>query len=297
MPELPEIVAYIDALERRLVGRVLERIRIRTPSVLRTYDPKVSELEGKRVAGLRRMGKRVVLEMDDDLFAVIHLMISGRFQWKKRGALIPRKRAHAAFDFPNGILLLAEASSHKRASLHVVRGEEALSELDPGGIEPLEAGLESFREALFKENRTLKRALTDPRVLSGIGNAHSDEILLKARLSPVKRTRQLDEEEVEELFEATRSSLAEWVDRLREESGEDFPKTITAFHPSMGAHGKQWRAVPPLRGADPAHRLRGEGDQLLRALPNGGEAPQGSSAVPSSPGGLAQDSRGARRGA
>ncbi len=152
MPELPEIVAYIDALERRLVGRVLERIRIRTPSVLRTYDPKVSELEGKRVAGLRRMGKRVVLEMDDDLFVVIHLMISGRFQWKERGALIPRKRAHAAFDFPNGTLLLAEASSHKRASLHVVRGEEALSELDPGGIEPLEAGLESFREALFKEN-------------------------------------------------------------------------------------------------------------------------------------------------
>lgn len=244
MPELPEIVAYIDALESRLVDQVLEKVRIRTPSLLRTYEPRVSELEGKRVTGLRRIGKRVVLELEDDLFAVIHLMISGRFQWKERGAAIPKKRAHAALDFPNGTLLLTEASSHKRASLHVVRGEEALATLDPGGVEPLEVGLEGFREALLRENRTLKRALTDPRILSGIGNAHSDEILLEACLSPVKRTGQLDDEEIERLFEATRRSLTEWVARLREEFGEDFPDKITAFHPAMGAHGKFGEPCP-----------------------------------------------------
>lgn len=242
VPELPEIVTYIAALERRLVGRVLERVRIRTPSLLRTYDPRVSELEGREVVGLRRMGKRVVFEMNHDLFAVIHLMISGRFQWKERGAA--QKRAHAAFDFPNGTLLLTEASSHKRTSLHVIRGEEALSELDPGGVEPLEASLGTFRGALLKENRTLKRALTDPRIFSGIGNAHSDEILLEARLSPVKRTRQLDEGEVARLFEATRRSLTEWVARLGEEWGTDFPKKVTAFHPAMGAHGKYGEPCP-----------------------------------------------------
>ena len=244
MPEFPEVVAYVDALEKRLVGRVLEKIRIRTPSILRTFEPKVAELEGKQVAGLRRMGKRVVFEMEDDLFAVVHLMISGRFQWKERGTGIPKKRVHATFDFPNGTLLLTEASSHKRASLHVVRGKDTLSQLDPGGTEPLEVGLETFREALLKENRTLKRALTDPRIFSGIGNAHSDEILLRAGLSPVRRTRQLDEEEVEHLFEATRGSLAEWVRRRREEFGEQFPKKITAFHPAMGAHGKYGQPCP-----------------------------------------------------
>ena len=187
----------------------------------------------------------MVFELEDDLFAVIHLMISGRFQWKEPGAPIPKKRAHAALDFPNGTLLLTEASSHKRASLHVVRGEEALAALDPGGVEPLEVvGLAGFREALLRENRTLKRALTDPRILSGIGNAHSDEILLEAGLSPVKRTRQLDDEETERLFEAMRRSLAEWVVRLREEFGEDFPKKITAFHPAMGAHGKFGEPCP-----------------------------------------------------
>ena len=244
MPELPEIVAYIDALESRVVDQVLETVRIRTPSLLRTYEPRVSELEGKRVTGLRRIGKRVVLELEEDLFAVIHLMISGRFQWKERGAAIPKKRAHAALDFSNGTLLLTEASSHKRASLHVVRGEEALAGLDPGGVEPLEVGLEGFREALLRENRTLKRALTDPRIFSGIGNAHSDEILLEAGLSPVKRTGQLDNGEIERLFEATRRSLTEWVARLREEFGEDFPSKITAFHPAMGAHGKFGEPCP-----------------------------------------------------
>lgn len=253
MPELPEIVAYIDALETRVVGQTLEKVRIRTPSLLRTYDPRVSELEGKRVTGVRRIGKRVVFELEGDLFAVIHLMISGRFQWKEPGAAIPKKRAHAAFDFRNGTLLLTEASTHKRASLHVVRGEDALADLDPGGLEPLEAGLEDFREAMLRENRTLKRALTDPRLLSGIGNAHSDEILLEAGLSPVKRTRQLSDEELERLFEATRRSLKEWIARLRKEFGEDFPKKITAFHPAMGAHGKFGEPCP--RCASPIQRI------------------------------------------
>lgn len=244
MPELPEIVAYLDALDSRVVGQVLERIRIRTPSLLRTFDPRVSDLEGKQVEAVRRMGKRVVFQLEDDLFAVVHLMISGRFQWKDPGAPIPKKRAHAAFDFSNGTLLLTEASTHKRASLHVVRGEEALAELDPGGVEPLDVGLEAFREALLRENRTLKRALTDPRILSGIGNAHSDEILLEAGLSPVQRTRQLDEESIGRLFEATRRSLAEWVERLRDEFAGQFPKKITAFHAAMGAHGKYGEPCP-----------------------------------------------------
>ena len=253
MPELPEIVVYLDALESRVVDQVLERVRIRTPSLLRTFSPKVSELEGKRVLGIRRLGKRVVLELEDGLFAVIHLMISGRFQWKEPGAAIPKKRAHAALDFPNGTLLLTEASTHKRASLHVVRGEEDLAVLDPGGIEPLEVGPEEFRDALLMENRTLKRALTDPRILSGIGNAHSDEILLEAGLSPVKRTRQLNDVEVARLFEATRNSLTEWVARLRDEFGEDFPKKITAFHPAMGAHGKFGEPCP--RCGSPIQRI------------------------------------------
>lgn len=241
---MPEIIAYLDALESRVVGQVLEWVRIRTPSLLRTFDPKVSALEGRRVTGVRRMGKRVVLQLEGDLFAVIHLMISGRFQWKEAGAPIPKKRAHAALDFPNGTLLLTEASTHKRASLHVVRGEEALAELDPGGAEPLEVDLVGFREALLRENRTLKRALTDPRILSGIGNAHSDEILLEAGLSPVQRTRQLDDDAIERLFEATRRSLTEWVARLRDEFGDQFPKKITAFHPAMGAHGKFGEPCP-----------------------------------------------------
>ena len=253
MPELPEILAYLDALDSRVVGQVLERIRIRTPSLLRTFDPRVSELEGRCVTGVRRVGKRVVLELEGGFFAVIHLMVSGRFQWKEAGARIPKKRAHAAFDFPSGTLLLTEASTHKRASLHCVQGEEALSQLDPGGVEPLEVGLDEFRDALLSENRTLKRALTDPRILSGIGNAHSDEILLEAGLSPVRRTRQLAEQELERLFHATRRSLTEWTARLREEFGTDFPKKITAFHPKMMAHGKFGQPCP--RCGSPIQRI------------------------------------------
>ena len=238
MPELPEVTLYLHALRPRILGERIERVRVSSPSLLKTFDPTPAELHGKVVETLSRLGKRIVLGVEGDLFAVIHLMIAGRFQWRKPGAAVPRKRGHAAFDFARGTLLLTEASTHKRASLHLVRGEAALGELDPGGVEPLEAPADLFAAALRRENRTLKRALTDPRILSGIGNAHSDEILLRARLSPVQLTRRLSDEEVERLRAATRSSLAEWSARLIEEAGDDFPARVTAFHPAMSAHGR-----------------------------------------------------------
>ncbi len=238
MPELPEVALYLHALRPRILGERIERVRIASPSLLKTFDPPPAELRGKKVSTLSRLGKRIVLGLDGDLFAVIHLMIAGRLQWRKPGAAVPRKRGHAAFDFARGALLLTEASTQKRASLHLVRGERALRELDPGGVEPLEAPADVFAAAIRRENRTLKRALTDPRILSGIGNAHSDEILLRARLSPVQLTRRLSDEEVERLRAATRSSLVEWSARLIEEAGDDFPAKVTAFHPAMAAHGK-----------------------------------------------------------
>ena len=245
MPELPEITLYIDALERRIQGQVLEKARIRSPSLLRSWDPPMSAVEGRVVQGLSRLGKRVVWDMGDELYVVIHLMITGRFHWKDApGAPVPKKRGHAAFDFASGTLLLTEASSHKRASLHVVRGVDALNEHDRGGVEPLEVSLAEFHEALVRENRTLKRALSDPRIFSGIGNAHSDEILLFAGLSPVRRTRQLSDLEVERLYQVTRQSLAEWVERLRAEWEERFPEKVTAFHPAMAAHGKYGEPCP-----------------------------------------------------
>ena len=238
MPELPEVTLYLHALGPRVLGERIERLRIRSPSLLKTFDPGPAAVHGKTVETLSRLGKRIVMGLEDDLFVVMHLMIAGRFQWRNPGAVIPRKRGHAAFDFARGSLLLTEASSHKRASLHIVRGEPALHEHDPGGIEPLEATPEAFAAALRRENRTLKRALTDPRILSGIGNAHSDEILLRARLSPVRLTSQLRDDEVERLRTATCSSLREWSARLIEEAGDDFPAKVTAFHPAMAAHGK-----------------------------------------------------------
>ena len=238
MPELPEVTLYLHALGPRVLGKRIERLRIRSPSLLKTFDPAPAAVHGKTVETLARLGKRIVMGLEGDLFVVIHLMIAGRFQWRNPGAVIPRKRGHAAFDFARGSLLLTEASSHKRASLHIVRGEPALHEHDPGGIEPLEATPEAFAAALRRENRTLKRALTDPRILSGIGNAHSDEILLRARLSPVRLTSQLGDDEVERLRTATCSSLREWSARLIEEAGDDFPAKVTAFHPAMAAHGK-----------------------------------------------------------
>ena len=238
MPELPEITAYVEGLERTILGRPLEKIRLRSPSLLRTWDPPLSSAEGRRVVGLRRLGKRVVWEMDEELFLVFHLMITGRFKWAKAGAAVPKKRAHGAFDFADGTLLLTEQSTRKRASLHVVQGESALADHDPGGLEVLEATLASFTEALTRENRTLKRALTDPRILSGIGNAHSDEILLFAGLSPLQLTRNLDADQIDRLYRESRRLLTEWTDRLRAEFGTDFPGKITAFHPAMAAHGK-----------------------------------------------------------
>jgi formamidopyrimidine-DNA glycosylase len=254
MPELPEIQAYLDGLERVVLHRPLERVRLRSPSLLRTWDPPLSEAEGRRVVGLRRIGKRVVWAMEDDLFLVFHLMITGRFRWTRPGAAVPKKRAHGAFDFPEGTLLLTEQSTKKRASLHVVRGEEALAGLDPGGIDVLSCSRDAFAAALRSENRTLKRALTDPRVFSGIGNAHSDEILLFARLSPLQRTGNLSDDEVTRLHQVTRSSLEEWTARLREEFGDRFPDRITAFHPEMAAHGK-YGAPCPVCGS-PIQRIR-----------------------------------------
>jgi formamidopyrimidine-DNA glycosylase len=226
------------------VGKTLERVRVRTPSLLRTFDPPLSAVHGSTVRGLRRIGKRIVFELDDDLFAVLHLMIAGRLQWKPKGATIPAKVGHAAFDFPDATLLLIEPGTKKRASLHIVRGEAALADHDRGGIEPLAATPAAFRDALLRENRTLKRALTDPRILSGIGNAHSDEILLEARLSPVKRTGALTADEIARLYDVTQRSLRKWTDILRDEAGGEFPAKVTAFHPRMLVHGRYGKPCP-----------------------------------------------------
>ncbi len=244
MPELPEVELYLHALRSRIQGEVLGDVRLRSPSLLRTFDPPVSSLIGRRIQGLERVGKRIVWQLEGNLFAVFHLMVTGRFKWRPPQAPVPKKRAHGAFDFDAGTLLLTEAGTKKKASLHVVRGREELEALDPGGVEPLRTDLEGFRGALLRENRTLKRALTDPRLLSGIGNAHSDEILLYAGLSPVRRTHQLNDEEIERLFQVTVRSLREWVERLRREAGDSFPEKVTAFHPEMAAHGKYGSPCP-----------------------------------------------------
>jgi formamidopyrimidine-DNA glycosylase len=244
VPELPEITAYLEAFERTILGHPIERVRLQSPSLLRTWDPPVSVVEGLDVRGLSRIGKRVVWELDSDIFMVFHLMLTGRFKWAKAGVSVPRKRAHGAFDFAHGTVLLTEQSTQKRASLHVLRSREALAALDPGGLEVLDASLEEFTAALTRENRTLKRALTDPRVLSGIGNAHSDEILLHAKLSPLQHTRRLSGDELTRLYDVTRASLTEWVERLRSEFGHHFPEKITAFHPAMAAHGKFGQPCP-----------------------------------------------------
>jgi formamidopyrimidine-DNA glycosylase len=244
MPELPDITVYLEALQRLVVGQPLEAIRVASPSLLRTADPPIQAAEARTVVGARRIGKRIALALDGDLFLVVHLMIAGRFHWRRRGARLQAKITHAAFDFPNGTLVLTEASSRKRASLHLVRGEEALRQFDPGGVEPLEVDLAAFRAALTRENRTLKRALTDPTVFSGIGNAYSDEILHRARLSLARLTRSLDDGETARLFEATRSTLAEWIERLRAEAGDGFPERVTAFRKDMAVHGRYRQPCP-----------------------------------------------------
>ena len=238
MPELPEIMLYLHALAPRVLGMPIERLRIASPSLLKTFEPPTSAVTGKTVRGLRRLGKRIVLDLDDDLHIIIHLMIAGRFQWKPKGAPIPRRLGHAAIDFADGTLLVTEAGTKKRASLHIVRGEHDVAAQHRGGVEPLEISRDEFAAALTRENRTLKRALTDPRIFSGIGNAHSDEILFLAKLSPVQLTRNLEPDEIDRLFEATRASLKGWIDILVSEAGDKFPDKVTAFHPRMRVHGR-----------------------------------------------------------
>jgi len=254
MPELPDITVYIEALESRIVGQPLERTRIAKPFLLRSVDPPISAANGKRVTGVRRMGKRIVLELEDDLFLVIHLMIAGRLRWVAAGAKVPGKLGLAAFDFPNGTLILTEAGSKRRASLWLVRGEAGLEQFDRGGLEVLDANVEEFAERLRRENHTLKRSLTDPRLFSGIGNAYSDEILHRAQLSPVKHTSRLTEDEIARLFQATRSILIEWTDRLRQESANDFPGKVTAFREEMAVHGKFGQPCPVC--GTPVQRIR-----------------------------------------
>ncbi len=238
-------MVYIEALEPRVVGHTLRRIRVTAPQLLRTYDPPMSAVEGRTVRDLRRIGKRIVFEFDEEVFLVIHLMISGRLAWAKPGAAVPRKVGLAALDFDGGSLLLREQATKKRAGMWIVRGEASLAEHDRGGVEPLDVDLEGFRSALTRENRTLKRALTDPRIFSGIGNAYSDEILHAAQLSPVKRTGQLQEGEIVRLFESTRRLLVEWTERLRAEVGDGFPdRGVTAFRPDMAVHGKFGEPCP-----------------------------------------------------
>jgi formamidopyrimidine-DNA glycosylase len=254
MPELPDITVYVEALDRLLTGRTLERVRVVSPSLLRTWDPPVSALSGRRIIGLSHIGKRIVFHFDEDLYAIIHLMIAGRFKWKdEHAAAISKKGAHAAFDFEHGTLILTEAGTKKRAGLWVLRGAAAVAEQDRGGIDPLSATFEEFRDALVRENRTMKRALTDPRILSGIGNAYSDEILWRAHLSPVQRSRNLDEAEMHRLQDATVSTLVEWIERLRAETGSGFPAKVTAFHREMAVHGK-YRQPCPRCGA-PVQRI------------------------------------------
>jgi formamidopyrimidine-DNA glycosylase len=244
VPELPDITAYIEALEPRVLRQPIQAVRLASPFVLRTFDPSMSEVIGKQVVRIHRIGKRIALELEGDLFLVLHLMIAGRLRWVDRGAKMPGKLGLAAIDFPYGTLLFTEAATKKRASLHLVRGRDEVRNMDRGGIEVLDAPLPAFREALLRENHTLKRALTDPRLFSGIGNAYSDEILHRARLSPVQTTNKLADEEIARLHRATQDVLREWIDRLRAEAKGEFPEKVTAFREGMAVHGRFRKACP-----------------------------------------------------
>jgi len=253
MPELPDIVVYLEALERRVVGRRLTGVRVASPSVLRTFDPPYDAAVGQEVSGLRRIGKRIVLEFPDSLFMVIHLMVAGRLRWNDPGKAIPKKVGLLALDFEEGSLLLVEQGTKKRAGMWVLRGEDSLAEEDRGGIEPLEMTLDDMKAALQKENRTIKRALTDPRLFSGVGNAYSDEILWEARLAPTLRTRSMSDEQMERLHAAITTSLTEWTERLRQEVGEGWPEKVTAFRTDMAVHGKFGEPCP--RCGSPVQRI------------------------------------------
>jgi formamidopyrimidine-DNA glycosylase len=253
MPELPDVLLYMEALKPRIVNQKLERVRLASPFVLRSVTPPISALNGRTVIGLRRLGKQIVFEFEESLFLIIHLMIAGRFQWKEPGARIPGKIGQAAFDFPKGTLLLTEAGTKKRASIHLAQGENALAAFDRGALEVLQSSQEAFRVALTRENHTLKRSLTDPRLFSGIGNAYSDEILHRAKLSPMKLTAKLTDEEIMRLYTATKSTLEEWIDRLRTQAGPDFPSKVTAFRPEMAVHGRYGQPCPVC--ATPVQRI------------------------------------------
>ena len=244
MPELPDIVVYLDCLEPRVKGQALEKVRLASPFLLRTVEPPINAIFGKQVLRLSRLGKRIVFSLGDELFLVLHLMIAGRLHWKPAGAKIPGKVGLAAFDFATGTLLLTEAGSKKRASLYLVKGANELARHNPGGLEVLEADEASFRAALIKENHTLKRTLTDPRLFSGIGNAYSDEILHRARLSPLTLTQRLSPAEIGRLYQATRATLEDWTRRLRQDAGDGFPEKVTAFRPEMAVHGRHGKPCP-----------------------------------------------------
>jgi len=247
MPELPDITIYIEALEKRILGQRLEKLRIASPFLLRSVEPPVASAIGKNVVQLRRIGKRICIGLEEEIWLVLHLMIAGRLHWGKKGAKLSRQHL-AAFDFGNGSLLWTEAGAQKRASLHLARGEAGLAELDPGGLEVFSMTKEEFTKTLRSENHTLKRALTDPEWFSGIGNAYSDEILWQAKLSPLAQTLKLKDEEIARLFEATRESLSAWTERLRAETGEKFPEGVTAFRPEMAVHGKYKQDCPRCGG-------------------------------------------------
>ena len=254
MPELPDITVYVEALRRRVVGQPLEEIRLKTPFLLRTVEPPLADLIGKRVVAVERLGKRIAIESDGELFIIIHLMIAGRLHWKAKGAKAGGRNDLAAFEFPTGILSLTEAGTKRRASLHLVRGRDGLAEFSRGGLEPLDATLEDFATRLRSENHTVKRSLTDPRLFSGIGNAYSDEILHRARLSPVKLTSRLGDDEIARLLDATKAILVEWTDRLRAETGDAFPEKVTAFRPEMAVHGRYGQPCPVC--GTPVQRIR-----------------------------------------
>jgi formamidopyrimidine-DNA glycosylase len=248
VPELPDIAVYIESLEKRILGQTLAGVQITGLSLLRTAQPPISSVEGKKVLQLRRIGKRIAIGLEDDLWLVLHLMIAGRLHWHAGGGKVPKSRALATFVFSNGMLSLTEAGSRKRASLHLVQGEEALRALDRGGLEVLQASLEAFTAALQSENHTLKRALTDPQLYSGIGNAYSDEILFAAQLSPTALTKKLTASEIERLFNAVRDQLLKWTDRLRADAGDKFPEKVTAFRPEMAVHGRYKQPCPRCGG-------------------------------------------------
>jgi formamidopyrimidine-DNA glycosylase len=253
VPELPDVELYLHALRPRIAGARLQRVRLATPFLLRSVDPPLDAVVGRTIVGLRRIGKRIVWELEGELFLVFHLMIAGRFKWRERNAAVARKVGLAAFDFASGTLLLTEAATRKRASLHVVQGERNLALLDPGGLEPLTSSVQAFGGALRSENHTLKRTLTDPHVFSGIGNAYSDEILHRARMSPFKLTRQLTDEDIGVLHAATLETLSEWTRRLQSQTGDKFPEKVTAFHDEMAVHGRFGKPCP--RCGTPVQRI------------------------------------------